>query len=38
MPVPRAELAAALDAVLGNVFRYTPQGTAFEVAISRRDG
>ncbi|MFB9236772.1 ATP-binding protein [Plantactinospora siamensis] len=36
--VPRAELAAALDAVLGNVFRYTPQGTAFEVAVSRRDG
>jgi signal transduction histidine kinase len=36
--VTRAELAAALDAVLGNVFRYTPQGTDFEVAISRRDG
>ncbi|MEV1290169.1 HAMP domain-containing sensor histidine kinase [Micromonospora sp. NPDC049679] len=38
VPVQRAELAAALDAVLGNVFRYTPQGTAFEVAVSRRDG
>jgi signal transduction histidine kinase len=38
VPVPRTELAAALDAVLGNVFRYTPQGTAFEVGISRRDG
>jgi signal transduction histidine kinase len=38
VPVPRAELAAALDAVIGNVFRYTPQGTGFEVAISRRDG
>jgi signal transduction histidine kinase len=38
VPVQRAELAAALDAVLGNVFRYTPQGTAFEVGISRRDG
>ena len=38
VPVPRAELAAALDAVIGNVFRYTPQSTAFEVAISRRDG
>ncbi|WP_425565621.1 HAMP domain-containing sensor histidine kinase [Pilimelia columellifera] len=34
----RSELAAALDAVLGNVFRYTPQGTPFEVAVSRRDG
>ncbi|GGK85527.1 ATP-binding protein [Mangrovihabitans endophyticus] len=38
VPVARAELAAALDAVLGNVFRYTAQGTAFEVGISRRDG
>ncbi len=38
VPVARAELAAALDAVLGNVFRYTPQGTAFEVSLSRRDG
>ncbi|MCN0178788.1 ATP-binding protein [Salinispora arenicola] len=37
-PVPRAELAAALDAVIGNVFRYTSQGTGFEVAVSRRDG
>ena len=36
--VARAELAAALDAILGNVFRYTPQGTAFEVSLSRRDG
>jgi anti-sigma regulatory factor (Ser/Thr protein kinase) len=34
----RSELVAALDALLGNVFRYTPQGTAFEVAVSRRDG
>ena len=38
VPVARPELAAALDAVLGNVFRYTPQGTAFEVGLSRRDG
>jgi signal transduction histidine kinase len=38
VPVARVELAAALDAILGNVFRYTPQGTAFEVGISRRDG
>ncbi len=36
--VARAELAAALDAILGNVFRYTPQGTAFEIGVSRRDG
>src|SRR4029453_19037866 len=38
VPVARAELAAALDAVLGNVFRYPPQGTSFEVGLSRRDG
>ncbi|NJC73829.1 HAMP domain-containing histidine kinase [Planosporangium thailandense] len=38
VPVPRAELAAALDALLGNVFRYTPQGVPLEVAVSRRDG
>ena len=38
VPVARAELAAALDAVLGNVFRYTPQGTDFEVVITRRNG
>jgi signal transduction histidine kinase len=35
MPVPVAapELAAALDAVLGNVFRHTPEGTAFQVTV-----
>ena len=38
VPLPRSELAAAVDALLGNVFRYTPQGTRFEVAVSRRDG
>jgi signal transduction histidine kinase len=38
VPVSRADLAAALDAILGNVFRYTPQGTPIEVAVTRRDG
>ena len=33
-----AELGAALDALLGNVCRYTPQGAPFEVTVSRRDG
>ncbi|MFI6344101.1 sensor histidine kinase [Streptomyces sp. NPDC050560] len=33
VPVARAELAAALDALLGNVFRHTPQGTAFTVDV-----
>jgi signal transduction histidine kinase len=38
VPVAASELAAALDAVLGNAFRYTPQGTALEVAVSRHEG
>jgi signal transduction histidine kinase len=38
VPVAKAELGAALDALLGNVCRYTPQGTPFEVTVSRRDG
>ncbi|HET6214379.1 MAG TPA: HAMP domain-containing sensor histidine kinase [Micromonosporaceae bacterium] len=38
VPVPGTDLAAAIDALLGNVFRYTPQGTPVEVAVARRDG
>jgi signal transduction histidine kinase len=34
--VPASELSAALDALLGNVIRYTQQGVPFEVAVSRR--
>jgi signal transduction histidine kinase len=33
VPVARAELVAALDAMLGNVFRHTPEGTAFAVDV-----
>ncbi|AZK94180.1 MULTISPECIES: sensor histidine kinase [Streptomyces] len=33
IPVGRPELAAALDALLGNVFRHTPEGTAFSVDL-----
>ncbi|MEH0624571.1 HAMP domain-containing sensor histidine kinase [Streptomyces stelliscabiei] len=33
IPVARADLAAALDALLGNVFRHTDQGTAFAVDV-----
>ena len=33
IPVARADLAAALDALLGNVFRHTAQGTAFAVDV-----
>ena len=33
IPVARPDLAAALDALLGNVFRHTPEGTAFAVDV-----
>ncbi|MDJ1643150.1 sensor histidine kinase [Streptomyces pakalii] len=33
IPVARPELGAALDALLGNVFRHTPEGTAFAVDV-----
>ncbi|WP_460108291.1 sensor histidine kinase [Streptomyces sp. YKOK-J1] len=33
IPVARADLAAALDALLGNVFRHTAEGTAFAVDV-----
>ncbi|HEY8546336.1 MAG TPA: HAMP domain-containing sensor histidine kinase, partial [Acidimicrobiales bacterium] len=32
------ELAAALDAVLGNVFQHTPEGTAYRVSLVVRPG
>ncbi|MFG1606389.1 sensor histidine kinase [Actinoplanes sp. NPDC049265] len=36
--VPADDLAAALDAVLGNVFAHTPDGTAFTVSLAARPG
>jgi signal transduction histidine kinase len=38
IPVARADLAAALDALLGNVFRHTPEGTAFAVDVHHAEG
>ncbi|MFQ6144995.1 sensor histidine kinase [Streptomyces seoulensis] len=37
VPVARADLAAALDALLGNVFRHTTEGTAFAVDVHNGD-
>jgi signal transduction histidine kinase len=34
--VPRADLIAAVDALLGNVFEHTPQGTAFQIEVAGR--
>jgi len=33
VPVPRAEVGAAVDALLGNVFHHTPEGTAFRAGV-----
>ncbi|MFF6999359.1 ATP-binding protein [Streptomyces sp. NPDC008313] len=37
IPVARGDLVAALDALLGNVFRHTPEGTAFAVDLHNSD-
>ncbi|GLF93563.1 sensor histidine kinase [Streptomyces yaizuensis] len=37
IPVGRPELVAALDALLGNVFRHTAEGTAFSVDVHNGD-
>ncbi|MFI0572499.1 sensor histidine kinase [Streptomyces tendae] len=34
---PEDDLAAVVDALIGNVFRHTPQGTRFVVRVERRD-
>ncbi|GAA1338488.1 HAMP domain-containing sensor histidine kinase [Saccharothrix algeriensis] len=33
VPLTRTDLAAAMDAVLGNIFRHTPEGVGFVVAL-----
>ncbi|MGI5168192.1 sensor histidine kinase [Spirillospora sp. CA-253888] len=38
LPVPATELAAAVDALLGNVFRHTPDGTDFAVTLHQGQG
>ncbi|MFJ4082787.1 ATP-binding protein [Streptomyces iakyrus] len=34
---PEDDLAAIVDALIGNVFRHTPEGTAFAVRVERAD-
>ncbi len=38
VPVNRADVAAAVDAIVGNVFRHTPEGTPYQVRIRDSDG
>jgi signal transduction histidine kinase len=36
--VAATDLAAAVDALLGNVFAHTPEGTGFRIVVRRSDG
>jgi signal transduction histidine kinase len=38
VPLPRADMIAVVDALVGNVFRYTPVGCRFSVALRLVDG
>ena len=38
VPVPRSDLAAAADALIGNIFKHTAEGTAFAVTLMRGEG
>ena len=38
LPVPGTELAAAVDALLGNVFRHTTEGTDFAITLHQGRG
>ncbi|MCW2936301.1 MAG: histidine kinase [Actinomycetia bacterium] len=38
VPVPRSDLAAAADALIGNIFKHTTEGTGFAVTVLRGEG
>jgi signal transduction histidine kinase len=38
VPVPRSDLAAAADALIGNIFKHTKEGTEFAVTLHRGEG
>ena len=38
VPVSAQELGAALDTLLGDIFRHTPEGTGFQVTVHHGDG
>jgi signal transduction histidine kinase len=38
VPVPRSDLATAADALIGNVFQHTGEGTGFAVTLHSGDG
>jgi signal transduction histidine kinase len=38
VPVPRSDLAAAADSLIGNIFRHTAEGTGYAVTLHRGEG
>jgi signal transduction histidine kinase len=38
VPVPRSDLAAAADSLLGNIFKHTAEGTGFAVTLHQGEG
>ncbi|HEY0935672.1 MAG TPA: HAMP domain-containing sensor histidine kinase [Trebonia sp.] len=38
VPVPRSDLAAAADSLIGNIFKHTAEGTGFTVTLHRGEG
>jgi signal transduction histidine kinase len=38
VPLPRSDLAAATDSLIGNIFKHTPEGTGFTVTVHRGEG
>jgi signal transduction histidine kinase len=38
VPVPRSDLAAATDALIGNIFKHTAEGTGFAITLHRGEG
>jgi signal transduction histidine kinase len=38
VPVPRSDLAAAADALIGNIFKHTTEGTGFAVTLHSGEG
>ena len=38
VPLPRSDLAAATDSLIGNIFKHTPEGTGFAVTVHRGEG
>ena len=38
VPLPRSDLVAAADSLIGNIFKHTPEGTGFAVTLHRGEG